>query len=303
MRYKLKWGMASVLTCILVVLVGATPARAAGAPHYSIGVGGSGCGGIPPKGFYYKMYNCFYFSDTYKDGGRSLPGKTETTLVFQVHRVLQNTGIKFLGADFGWQAVLPFIYGKVSADLAGSHGDKHRFGVGDLQIEPMLQWYPHERLSTILSVAFFLPVGDYRKDRAVNPGSGSWGAMVTTGFNFYFDEEKSWVLSPIIYYEKSTKEFSTSKRAGDYVHFEASLQKRVGRWAGAVNFGGTWQVTDSRGFGRDEDKKHQRILQLGPELTFNPTETTELQLKAVFEFKNRNATQGTGVHFTFLKVF
>lgn len=300
MEYGAKRALLAGVAVVVLTLFGAVPAWAGA--HYSIGVGGSGNGMIPGPGFYYKMYNCFYTADTYKAGGDSAPGRTKTTMAFQVHRVLQNTGRKFLGGEFGWQAVLPVIYAKVSADLAGTHGDKHRFGVGDLQIEPILQWYPHEQLSTLIGLAFFLPVGDYQKNSAVSTGSGSFGAMLSTGFTWYFDKEKTWNFSPIVRYEKSTEEFSTNKRAGDYIHFETNVQKRFGKWSGSVNFAATWQVSDSRGSG-PADKMHQRKLQIGPEIGYNPTPTTEIQLKAMFEFKNRNATQGTGIHFTFLKVF
>lgn len=296
------------LTAVLIMAIGFAIAISAGgaaqaaAPHFTICTGGNGPGYMPPPGLYFKQYNFVYFSDTYKVGSKSLAGETKTFKAVSVQRVLLNTGKRFLGADIGGQLILPLVYAKVSSDLAGTHGDKHRFGVGDLRFEPILQWYPTDRLSLLFSSALFIPVGDYRKNKAVSTGSGSWGWMNCFGFNYYLDEEKTIALNPIIRYEISSKEFSTDKRAGDYLHFEASLLKRWSKFSVAAIFGGSWQVTDGKGMG-EKNAMHRRVLMIGPEIGYRPSPKTELQLKALFEFKNRNTSQGVGIHMTFMKKF
>lgn len=278
---------------------GTTPAAA---PHFSICTGGSSPGYMPPPGLYFKQYNFVYFSDTYKAGSKSVPGDTKTFKAVSVQRVLLNTGKRFLGADIGGQLILPLVYAKVSADLAGTRGDKHRFGVGDLRFEPILQWYPTDRLSLLFSSALFIPVGDYRKNKAISPGSGSWGWMNCFGINYFFDEDKTIALNPFIRHEISSKEFSTDKRAGDYIHFEASLLKRWRTFSVAALFGGSWQVADGNGMG-EKNAMRRRVLMVGPEIGYKPSPKTELQFKALFEFKNRNASQGVGIHMTFMKKF
>lgn len=161
------------------------------------------------------------------------------TRVFSVNRVILNTGWKCLGADLGVQAIVPVIHARVSADMAGTSGDKHRTGVGDLRLEPTLQWYPTDRLSILASAALFLPIGDYRKNAPVNPCSGSFGFMGSLGGNYFLGAGKTVLFSPIFRYEKSTRQRSTDIRAGDYLHFEASLLKKWDRWSAAFNLCGT----------------------------------------------------------------
>lgn len=281
---------------VFLSVAGITPALAGS--HFTTGIAGSGPAWIPPPGFYYKMYNCFYSADTYKVGSKTLGGDDSVTNFIQVHRALWNSGHKFLGADVIGQLVMPLIYVDVGRDLVGPDGRDNRFSVGDLQTEFIMQWYPHEQVTWLIGLSVFWPIGDYKKNSAVSTGTGNFGFMAATGGQIAFDREKTWNFGVVAKYEKSTKEFSTDKRPGDYVHFETSLQKRWGKWSAAGLFCGTWQVTDGRGF-----ENHERKLSAGPEIGYFATDSIELQVKALWEFKNRNASQGTQVHFTFMKAF
>lgn len=289
----------------LIVLVTLTVAGSgdvhAGA-HYLVGAGGSGTGEIPPPGFYYKMYNVYYRATKFKDGSKSLPGRTKTESFTQLHRFIWNTGHKVLGGDLIFDTYIPLSYTKLSGDLAGTTGDKDKFGVGDVFFETLLQWRVNDKLSILVAPAVVLPVGNYHKDNPASPGLGYFSFMANAGGSYYFDDEKKWNINGMFRYETSTTEFKTHKRSGDYLHFEASLTRRFDKWAAAFIMAGSWQTTSGQGMGKD-NRKRNYLQTVGPEISYSPTPTTEFQVKALFEFKNRNQPQGTLYSLTFMKAF
>lgn len=288
------------LAVIAAIAAGGTCAQA-GARH-AVGADGYLLATLPPPGFYYKLYHVVYAADTYKDGSRSLPGDTKLTSVNQIHRVLWCTDKKILGANLIFDFVVPVAYTRMSGDLAGTRGNKDKLGVGDMYFEPILQWRG-ENWSFLFTPSVYLPTGMYDKNNPVSPGRGCFSFLATAGGSYFFGADRSWNVSSLVRYETSTTEFSTNVREGSYVHFEGSLGKRFGNWTGALVGLGSWQVSDARGKGAANGKRSAKQM-FGPEIGYGRKEWgMDIQFKVLFEFKNRNSTQGVQTVLSVVKSF
>ena len=80
------------------------------AQHYPAGSEGIKAASMPPPGFYFVDYNSFYIYDRVPGfGGQAQKGFTQFDYT-QTPRLIWITDLKFLGADFGMAARMPFTY-------------------------------------------------------------------------------------------------------------------------------------------------------------------------------------------------
>lgn len=279
--------------------VGVSAAYAAG--HYTSGVEGINSSILPPKGFYYKMYNVFYNSTSQRDNNRDkVPGGADVSVFAQAHRPIYNTGFKFLGADYLVDAILTLQY----TDLSVGNGafSDHKFGLGDLYIEPMLLAWHGDRWHALAAAGFYAPTGNYDVDRPASPGMGFWTFMYSAGATVFLDEAKTWSASVLARYEMNTRQRNTDIRNGDLFHFEWGIGKEVLNCPerGSLFIGPAgychWQVTKGDNAGKEQ------VYSIGPEIQYtSKTGKFNVAVRSEWEFKAKNKTQGnvTTVSFVF----
>jgi len=272
--------------------------------HYTNGVEGIKAASLPPKGFYYKMYNTFYTADKIYADDTQLPMDFDLFVFANVHRFIYNTGIKILGADYIVDAIVPLVYTDI--ELEGQFKDD-KFSVGDLNVEPgVLAWHG-ARWDAAAGFGIFIPVGDYDKTEPASPGKDMWTFMFTAGGTYYFDEAKTWTVSALARYQIHTEKKDLEVRPGDDFSFEWGAGKTIARIfdVGVAGYC-SWQVTeDSKGDVTLGGKKvKDSTYAVGPEVSaFIPPLMLQVSLKSEWEFGVNDRTQGNVTTLALTKIF
>ena len=104
------------------------------AGHYPAGAEGLKGGSLPPPGVYFRDYNFFYTAGNFKDG----PPQFDIFAYINAPRLIWMTDLKILGADYGMDVIVPFA----SLNWKVNGAKSCYFGLGDIQIEPLLlSWH------------------------------------------------------------------------------------------------------------------------------------------------------------------
>jgi hypothetical protein len=275
----------------------------AGGGH--VGVGGDGymISSLPTDNHLYKMYNIYYNSSKVKDNnGKSIPGNTRVESFTQMHRFLFQTGLKIFGADWMINIAVPISWTHMSRDLTATGEAMSMFGLGDIPVSPFLLGWHGDRWDLLADVLIFLPTGRFSEHNPASPGQGYTSIIPAIGGTYFFDAEKTFSVSTMIRYEFNTSQRHTHIRHGNNVHFEMAIGKSFNGLVDlALVAGGSWQVTDSKGTGLQNTMyRHKHVI--GPEIGLNVL-GMNFNLRHLFEFKNRNTTEGTMTVFSLVKFF
>ena len=87
------------------------------------------------------------------------------------------TPVKILGADYGMDAIVPFAY----LDYTAMGNRRDYFGVGDIEVEPLLLSKHYQQFDLSGGYAFWAPTGDYVTSRPDFISKGFWSHMLTLG--------------------------------------------------------------------------------------------------------------------------
>ena len=163
---------------------------ALGFGHYTPGVEGINAGSAPPPGFHYSIYNLFYTADTLTDAkGRSMnpdPG-FDLSVFAMAHRFTYITDVKILGADYGFDAIVPLVRTDLSIDARGFDDDS--FEIGDICVEPLILGWHTPRWDVTAAIGFYAPTGSSSEPTAA--GKGHWSVMESLGATYYFDDART----------------------------------------------------------------------------------------------------------------
>jgi hypothetical protein len=211
--------LAGLFTAACVLLPSLALAQSDG--HYPAGVEGIKAGSIPPPGFYTKDYNYLYWADRVNDGkGDKVPMEFNATVYVNVLRNIWVTKWKILGADYGMDFLVPFVY----TDLHAGAMKDSAFEVGDMYFEPLLLAWHAKQFDVGAGYSFWAPTGEYDKNHPSKPGKGFWSNMLTLGGTWYPTEDKSWAASCLSRYEFHTARSDHLTRGDNYT-LEAGLSK------------------------------------------------------------------------------
>ncbi len=286
-----------VMFCTLV-MVGMTMGIAS-AEHYVSGVEGIKAASAPPPGFYWKIYNALYMSDTLMDDdGEEVDVGFDVTVFAQVHRIVWVTNYKFLGGDVIADILIPIIYTDLEIEAFGVEDDQ--FGLGDLIIEPFGIGWHGARYDAALAIAVFLPTGKYDVNEPASPGQDHWTYMLTYGGTVYFDEAKTWSASLLGRYEVHSENGDTDVTEGNDLHFEWGIGKTLAKFYD-VGLAGycQWQVTDD-----DPESVKDQVYAVGPQVTaFIPSVKVLLSAGVEMEFAAKNRSEGIIGTFCLTKIF
>lgn len=265
------------------------------AAHYPAGAEGIKGGSLPPPGVYFRDYNFFYTANRFKDG----PPDFSIFAYINAPRVIWMTDWKILGADYGMDLIVPF--GDLDWKVMGTR-DSY-FGLGDIQIEPLLLSRHFKQFDLSGGYAVWAPTGDYSPSRPDLISKGFWSHMLTLGGTWYPDEEKTWALSLLNRYEICHQQEQTDTDPGQVYTLEWGFSKNINK---TVDVGviGYYQQQVTEDSGPLATSKLDRKVGLGPEINVVwPKLALFTSLRYAYEFAARERPEGHLVTLTLTKRF
>jgi len=260
------------------------------AAHYCPGAEGIFSASLPPPGFYVKDYNVFYTADRLNNafGQSTGPGNFSVFTYVQMPRLIWMTDLKFLGADVGVDALVPFVDENVTA--GSFHGST--FGVGDMFAEGTMAWHP-KRFDFAVGAGVWAPTGDSVEQPA--PGLGYWTGMFTGGATWYVDKNKTWAVSALNRFELNTAQRDTHITTGDVYSLDWAICKNV--WKSVeVGPAGYYQQKVTPDSGPGATKDYNRVAGIGGEIAgVIPKVGTLASVRYFYEFMAENRAQGQTV--------
>jgi len=288
------------LTLPLIAAAALAATAALQAQHYPAGVEGIKAASLPPPGFYLRDYNLMYFADQVNDpDGHKAPVDFDLTAYAQAIRPIWITDWKVLGANYGMDVLVPFIYTDLSVNGVGDSS----FSLGDIFFEPVtLSW--HGKLYDVgVGYGFWAPTGPYDAGEMTNPGQNFWTQMFTAGATGYFDTNRTWALSALCRYEINSENPDTGITPGQMFTLEWGLSKTFAKTidVGVVGYF-QQQTTQDNGSGADDNLN--TVASIGPEVSvFFPSIKLFTSLRYEYEFLASDRPQGQTLTLTLTKVF
>jgi choline-sulfatase len=163
----------------------------------------------PAPGLYTGSIFYRYFTDKVKGpNGETVvldPAQSGSqTINASVPMFLWITSNKFLGANFGMMAVMPFASGALEAPGLGL-SEKASFGPSDMYVMPAQLGWHGKRFDAIAGFGFFAPTGRYAADASDNLGRGMWSYELSGGGTLYLDKARSISVSTTAFWETHSK--------------------------------------------------------------------------------------------------
>ena len=268
------------------------------AQHYPVGAEGLKGPTLPPPGLYLRDYNFGYYASRYPGG----PPNFQADAYVNAPRLIWLTDYKICGANYGMDVIVPFGYKHVKFMTPGGPFDHTSFGLGDIQIEPLLLAWHYTKFDLAAGYAIWAPTGEFSPARPDHLGLGHWGHMLTLGGTYYFDTEKTWALSALNRYEFNHAQEQTFTTPGQTYTVEWGLSKTLAKvWD--VGLIGYWQqqTTTSEGPG-GPDKPG--VVGLGPEISLAcPKIMTFFSLRYAREMAAHDRPEGNTFSLTITKRF
>lgn len=243
-------------------------------------------GSQPEPGVYVATIYYRYVTDTIK-GPDGAPlaidptGRASQTINAGVPLVMYVSPKKFLGANYGAMAVMPFANGSLEAPGLGLQ-EEASAGPSDLYVMPLQLGWHSARADVTTGVAFFAPTGRYEAGASDNLGRGMWSYEVSGGTTVYLDRQRSLSVAATAYWETHSKkdgELRTGRatlsdvKVGQLLTLEGGVGKSFLHGAASLGMAyyAQWKVTADQ-FGAMADPAapavaRHRVFGLGPDLT------------------------------------
>jgi hypothetical protein len=285
----------------LLGALAATGAQADG--HYVPGIAGIQAASAPPPGVYYVGYFIDYNINNFRAPGGSdnLPGHNTGTVTALANRFIWFTNQKFLGADYGMEAIVPLMRTSLTINAAGISDS--RSGVGDIFLSPLILSWHGAQWDAVVGAGMWFDTAS--TNYPASPGKGFKSTMLTGGGTYYFDSAKTITGSALMRYE-----FNTTNDAGFRPGQQLSLEWGLGKSFGVVTAGlvgySQWQTSNDTGPGATTDRAARHAI--GGEVAYAvPSAGLSLQAAVYDEFSAKAGstpqTKGTLVRFTVVKAF
>lgn len=294
--------LAALLICANFAICGAAFAAHG---HYISGVEGLKAASLPPEGFYWRMYNVFYTAGEMRDNhGDKAAGRNTADVYALVNRFIWSSDIEILGGNLVMDAVVPLT--NTNLHMGSGTMNSQEFGVGDILVEPFVLAWHGDWYDAVFGVGVYMPTGDYSKHEAASPGKGFWTGMASLGGTVYFDAEKTWSASLLARYEVHSKQHGTDVNPGDDFHFEWGIGKN---FDGVLDVGIAgycqWQVSkDSGGEATYRQVNREQAYAVGPEIGYTIVPWgLGVTVRSLWEFENKNTTQGNITSLVLTKAF
>jgi hypothetical protein len=271
--------------------------------HYVPGSEGIKGASLPPPGVYARDYNYFYSADQVNDssGNKIGPADLDAFTYATIPRVIWITDTKFLGGFVGVDALLPFVFQQVSANMPGGPFNGSTFGIGDFFAEGTLSWHPRH-FDFALASGVWAPTGDSGRPPTTRAGAGFWTFMQTAGATWYIDEAKTWAVSVLNRYEFSTEQRDTDVIPGQTYTLEWGVSKTLNKVIDVGPVGYYQQQVNPNGGAPWSSRS--RVAAVGPEISVAfPKQMLFVSLRYNYEFMAESRAQGNAITITLTKRF
>lgn len=248
----------------LLALAMPLPALAANG-HYVPGIEATGGAFLPPApGLYYRAYLVHYdIQDVVDSRGDAQPGSNTGTVSALANRFVWVTERKFLGADYGVEAIIPVQ--RTSLDFDGLGVDSTESDLGDVYVGPVVLGWHGPQWDAVFAAGLWLDTADHDARDPASVGRGHRTTMLTLGGAWHFDAEQRWSVSALSRYERKSEQDDTDITPGDSWLVEWSLSHKLqsGLELGLVGYD-VWQLESDSGAGnKDKLERHAAGLELG----------------------------------------
>ncbi|HYG69455.1 MAG TPA: transporter [Anaeromyxobacteraceae bacterium] len=230
-----------LVVALIVVIAVASPADAKeGVDQYPVGVDGLMAGALPPPGTYLLNLVALAHGEV-KDGNGDDVG-VSANAQFEVLRLVHVTSATFLGAQYGFGAILPYWHQSASIRTPLGKTKLSADGPGDVSINPVyLNWHLQQGLHVLATVDLNLPTGRFRDD-GLSQGAGYYSASPNVAVTWFAPAGIE--ASGKVLYNVKKRNPVTLVDSGDELEVDFAAAKSFG--AIAVGAGGyyTIQTTD-----------------------------------------------------------
>ena len=278
-----------VLTTAMVLLAVsiATPASAQLNGENLLGDMGVKSGTQPEPGLYTgNIYYRYFTNKIFGPDGQQIvfdpTGTGQQTINAAVPMAIYVSKKKFLGANIGMMAVMPFANGALEAPGLALE-EKASTGASDMYIMPAQLGWHAKRFDALAGVAFFAPTGRHTAGASDNLGKGMWSYELSGGGTVYLDKARSLSVAATAYWETHTRKegevviediTADDVKVGQLLTIEGGIGKSF--LHGAAGFGvayyAQWKLTDdtmntSTGTEPLTITDRHRVFGIGPEVT------------------------------------
>ena len=203
-------------------------------------------GSQPPPGAYITTFFLHYGAGQIrnKDGNRfPLTGDLDLNGGAVAFNLV--TKKKFLGANYGFMAVVPFLNGKIETPRLDQ---KTGIGFSDIYIQPVNLGWHFKRADVTTSYGFFAPTGRYAPGARDNTGLGMWSQELNLGTTVYLTENKAWHAATNAAFEFHSHKEDSPAQVGNLLTLEGGVGRSFmdgGASLGFVYYS-QWKLSDDK---------------------------------------------------------
>jgi hypothetical protein len=264
------------LLVIIGSLAGAQAAFAQYQGHNFKGDFGVNSGSQPGPGIYVALPYGQWNADAIKDAdGNLFAGQFngfDLRLVPVTAVVV--TKKKFLGANYGFMAAVPFS--KIRPESVADDVDDSQWGFTDTYVVPLYLGWHTPRADYVAGYGFTAPTGRYEPRATDNVGLGMWSHEIQAGVTAYLDEAKKLSVATTGYLELHSKKKDLDLKVGNLLTLEGGAAYNVPAIGGAFGVAYYLQNKLSDDSGADIPelllrsanlRGRSRIFGIGPDVT------------------------------------
>jgi hypothetical protein len=255
-------------------------------------------------GFFYQGFAQIFQTRAYYDqNGTKSPSGLKVNLLAQINQLLYLSPVKTLGGSFGFMIFVPLIQIN-STNATGPALTTNPSVLGDPIVGPVVQWSNKKFLGKSFShrveLDVSIPLGDYSRHYNINPSSHFWNYEAYYSFTMMLNKKIS--VSNRHQFNYNSHIIGAKDKPGAFYNGNYSIDVAVSpsvRIAAVAYFLQQFNQDSYDGdhhyyqnqFGINNTK--ERILGLGPGITYFTPHGVFFEAKAFFETAAKNRFSGT----------